>query len=393
MRKKFFSLLLSTVLVASLCFAAISVARILVNSSDEWSESEPEIILNLGSPYKHSYEKLTSVRKHIYNEILKNVYSMPEKIEIPLAEKEDVEAVFSALLADNPDLYFVKNIPGMESYGFKNYVCMEYTMSQDEYREADAKIKAVCDKVVSGLTDAENEWQTELEIHDYIINNCEYKFDSENGLDYSTVYSVFVNGEAACEGYSKAAKMLFDEAGIESMTVTGNGINSEGSVRHMWNIVCIDGGYYHLDCTWDDPVMNGVPDSETEALVYKQSHAYDYFNVSDEMVKETHEADEKTVSCHSTDAYYYKKTGVYFDSYDKKTEEKILNLVEEAVDGGKEYAVFRFANNEAYDYAVNKSDMSKKLNSLINNKHQKIAGFGVWHTSDNYTVMIVIDYK
>ena len=32
------------------------------------------------------------------------------------------------------------------------------------------------------------------------------------------------------------------------------------SEAHTWNAVEIDGKWYHLDLTWDDPVTVGVPD-------------------------------------------------------------------------------------------------------------------------------------
>ena len=34
-------------------------------------------------------------------------------------------------------------------------------------------------------------------------------------------------------------------------------INSD---NHIWNLVNLDGTWYHLDLTWDDPVTVGIPD-------------------------------------------------------------------------------------------------------------------------------------
>ena len=67
-------------------------------------------------------------------------------------------------------------------------------------------------------------------------------------------YSCIVAGSAACEGYAKAAKYLLEKAEIECFTLVGDAQNFEGETEsHMWNIVNIDGEYYHLDTTWDDP--------------------------------------------------------------------------------------------------------------------------------------------
>ena len=105
MSKKFFSLFLSTVLIACVAFAVISVARMVVSKPNDWDNTEPVKIVEKGSSYKHYYDSLSTVQKHTYNQILKNIYSMPEKIEIPSVDDSDIEKVFTALIDDNPDLY------------------------------------------------------------------------------------------------------------------------------------------------------------------------------------------------------------------------------------------------------------------------------------------------
>lgn len=396
MRKKFLSLLLSTVLVASVCFAAISVARILVNSSDKWSEAEPVKITNLGSPYKHSFDKLSTLQKHAYNEILKNVYSMPQRIVVPDITKAELEEVFVALLADNPDLYFMKGIFGYGKSMLKTVCEMNYAMTAEEYREAQEKMESVCEKIVSGLSDPDNQWQTELEIHDYIVENCEYKFDEENGLAYSTAHSVFVNGLAACEGYSKAAKMLFDMVGIESMTVRGEGINKGEKVGHMWNIVNIDGEYYHLDCTWDDPVADPAEEAIPNAVLACVK-SYGFFNVSDEMVKESHIPDDAYVECTATEGYYYRKTEKYFDVYNKETEKKILFHVSEAIRSGENSVTVLFASREAYELAVAELGTKGGINDFFAKKERetdkKFVRNNLWHNPENLTVTVVIEYE
>lgn len=393
MRKKFLSLLLSTVLVASVCFAAISVARILVNSSDKWSGTEPVKITNLGSPYKHCFDDLSTLQKHAYNEILKNVYSMPQRIVVPEITKAELEDVFVALLADNPDLYFMEGVFGYGKNMLRTVCEMSYAMTAEEYREAEAKIESVCEKVISGLSNPDDQWQTELEIHDYIIDNCEYKFDEENGLEYSTVHSVFVNGLAACEGYSKAAKMLFDMVGIESMTVRGEGINKGVKEGHMWNIVNIDGEYYHLDCTWDDPVA----EEEIPNYILAGVKSYGFFNVSDEMIKDTHIPDEDYVECTATEGYYYRKTEKYFDKYNEETEEKILRHVSEAISDGENSVTVIFADREAYELAVTELGTKGVINDFFAKKEREtdknFVRDNLWHNPEDLTVTVVIEYE
>ncbi len=66
-------------------------------------------------------------------------------------------------------------------------------------------------------------------------------------------------------------KYFLDYLDIESMIVVG----SANGENHAWNIVNIDGDYYHIDATWDDPVT----DDGTDTIIY------DYFNLKDKDIE------------------------------------------------------------------------------------------------------------
>ena len=48
--------------------------------------------------------------------------------------------------------------------------------------------------------------------------------------------------------------LIMNRLGIECGYVYGNGYNSLTSGPHAWNYINIDGKYYMVDVTWDDPV-------------------------------------------------------------------------------------------------------------------------------------------
>ncbi|MBE5804951.1 MAG: hypothetical protein E7316_10635 [Clostridiales bacterium] len=70
--------------------------------------------------------------------------------------------------------------------------------------------------------------------------------EQENVLIANTTYAALVEGTAVCEGFATAFYRLALEMGIDARVVEG--MTSE---RHAWNIVELDGKYYHLDATWD----------------------------------------------------------------------------------------------------------------------------------------------
>ncbi|MNJ36201.1 hypothetical protein D3C77_309800 [compost metagenome] len=80
-------------------------------------------------------------------------------------------------------------------------------------------------------------------------------------------------GEAVCQGYTLLTYRLLKQAGINNRIVEG----SAGGQLHVWNLVSLDGDWYHLDTTWDDPApdMPGVV-------------KYGYYMRTDEQMRKTH---------------------------------------------------------------------------------------------------------
>ena len=79
-----------------------------------------------------------------------------------------------------------------------------------------------------------------------------------------------IYGEGVCESYADAYAMLLDEVGIPNMLVTFG-------CEHIWNLVELDGEWYHVDCTWNDPVGG------------EEQHVY--FGLSDELIAKDHQWD------------------------------------------------------------------------------------------------------
>lgn len=340
--KKFLSLLLSAVMAVVGCIAAVTIGYVLVTSRAQWENTQAQELTAVGSPYKFYYNDLDNKEKHAYNEILSEIYSMPQRIEIPQITAEQLDRVFSALLYDNPDLFFVGRKCTISTELLRTYCTIDYIIQKEEYSAAKAALDQAVEGVISGLSKPEDEWQTELEIHDYIVDNCEYKL-VERELVYSSAYGALVNGSAACEGYSKAAKLLFDRAGIESAVLSGMSENFDGTRgAHMWNSVKINGDFYYLDCTWDDPVNDSGADIKI----------YSYFNLSGDMIAATHSDFSYDFNCTQTKENYYVKTGRYFESYDRSDEKRLGELIAAVLEAGEDTVQIRFGSENAYNGAV-----------------------------------------
>lgn len=82
--------------------------------------------------------------------------------------------------------------------------------------------------------------------HDYIINNTVY--DEETDKDDYNAYELITTGKSICGGYSDIMSIYLNTLEIQNYKIT--------SKDHVWNLVNLDGVWYHLDVTWDDPVAS-----------------------------------------------------------------------------------------------------------------------------------------
>lgn len=123
-----------------------------------------------------------------------------------------------------------------------------------------------------------SDYEKELAIHDYLVLNTAYdEVNYKQGTvpdDSYSAYGALVKGVAVCQGYANAANLLLNMAGIEAHIVTG----AVGGEPHAWNKIRLEGDYYNVDVTWDDP----VPDKKGRV-------SYGYFNVTDDELRQDHE--------------------------------------------------------------------------------------------------------
>ncbi|MBR1422840.1 MAG: transglutaminase [Ruminococcus sp.] len=167
----------------------------------------------------------------------------------------------------------------------------------DVYQQAVLeKAKEVISKVI---TDDMTDYEKELAIHDYLVYNATYDEEelsalSESSYRHSEPYGALIEGKAICSGYSTTFKMFMDMLGIpcELIHATAHGGN-----EHAWNMVELDGHWYYVDVTWDDP----VPDFDGREVIHG------FFNVSTEKMKEEHEWDTDDLPETDSAEYSYTK--------------------------------------------------------------------------------------
>ena len=139
----------------------------------------------------------------------------------------------------------------------------------------DQQTLAAAREVYADLVDPSmSEYEIVLAFHDYLVNTVTYR---ETGDRSHAAVGALVDGRAVCDGYVKALDLLCYLADIECLRISGIGYSGGQQEAHAWNKVEIDGQWYNVDVTWDDPV------SSTPVL------RHTYFLISDDLLGQDHQ--------------------------------------------------------------------------------------------------------
>ena len=138
------------------------------------------------------------------------------------------------------------------SYGgdYKIGITINRAYTQDEINEINNKVDKILNENVNNNMPPKEKIRV---IHDYIIDHTEYdklKYENKNNDTYksNTAYGVLIEGYGTCNGYADAMEIFLDKMNIINYKISNE--------EHIWNLVYLDGKWYHLDLTWDDPISD-----------------------------------------------------------------------------------------------------------------------------------------
>lgn len=131
-------------------------------------------------------------------------------------------------------------------------------------------------QIAAGVPTTASDFDKILYLHDYFVQNYAYDYEGlrqEQATGETTAirdaYAFFTQKTGVCQAYMLALIATADAVGLECIPVTSDGMN------HAWNMVELDGEWYHIDVTWDDA-------GGEESAVYPSYISYDYFLLSGE---------------------------------------------------------------------------------------------------------------
>lgn len=141
---------------------------------------------------------------------------------------------------ETKDLEVLKRIPKLRALE----ILRTYTHDEKlDFKMYETMLLKIDDIIKKNIKPNMTEYQKVKAINHYISNNVKYGYDPAIPVN---TYGTLVMNLATCGGYTEATKILLDRIGVESINVYGN-----MSFYHAWNMVKVDGDYYHLDTTWN----------------------------------------------------------------------------------------------------------------------------------------------
>ncbi|MEG1138952.1 MAG: dockerin type I domain-containing protein [Lachnospiraceae bacterium] len=128
-------------------------------------------------------------------------------------------------------------------------------------QEVRAQFDGEVNKALSVVQGSMSQEEIALALHDYLVLEIQYDMINLDGGKIPGVsfnaYGAMVNKTAVCNGYAIAYAYLLQQCGIESYILSSDVMN------HAWNMISMNGNWYHVDVTYDDPIWGNQKGGQT----------------------------------------------------------------------------------------------------------------------------------
>lgn len=259
-----------------------NAASSLVERESSATEVSEQKMLELETDSLHFLATANS-KKSFYQEVQKSLLKHDTAFQVKYNGRYSDVADLDKLLSE------ITKIDNKKTSDDADYLCgsilyistsANYTNSQAifafsvKYVETSNQLKKVNSKVKDSLKKLKISQYSDAGkvkvIHDYLVNLITY---DETLVDHSS-YGGLVDSKhtTVCQGYALLMYKMLTEAGVPCHYVAGT---ADGG-PHAWNLVKLDGNWYALDATWDDP-LGATPIC-----------TYDYFLVGSNTINKDH---------------------------------------------------------------------------------------------------------
>lgn len=276
-----------------------------------------------------------------------------------LSESE-LKLVLLAFRNDNPQVFWLSNVFRYAPSQGDTIVELYSYYDAESCNRMIKRFNGALGEMIGGIGSGLSPFKRELYAHNALLLKCEYDEEVATGKKDRrtsfTAYGAIVEGKAVCQGYALALRLLLSYVGIDSMVITG----AAGGTPHAWNVVMIDGAWYHVDATWND---------------YPKLIRYDYFNINDAALRLDHLIDPeyaslleaqregsegmapvsfnlKVPACTAVAANYFKREAIPVGQLDENTDALLIERLAAMTANKQTSFSMQFTGKDDYEQAL-----------------------------------------
>ncbi len=266
----------------------------------------------------------------LYSEMITAIEGYELSATFTGVTEDEISDTYLLLYEEHPEYFWITNGYTMDLHTIGDFNAItiniiSYT-DMEKVPEMRKKLEEESQNILNSFGDLNSDYEKALSVHNLLVDATEYDEEVVERMNNATeviveeahtLYGCIVNKKAVCSGYAAAYQYLLNKLGVECGKVSGTGIETGES--HQWNYVVMNGEYYYVDVTWDDPIDENFETYKT----------FEFFGITTSELLETHTISDKlnvfVPECRGEKYNYYVYNGLYIENYSFKSAEKIIS--------------------------------------------------------------------
>lgn len=225
------------------------------------------IAIPLTNQVNYYSQKLTGDFLRLYNASVENLARGVLKTTITfdsgLSDETEagINSVVEAIIYGCPELFYVEQ--EVQTTWAGNEFTFDFTnkYSGENLRDLWDKLDLEINRIVDKVKAIPKKFDQIHRINKYLCTRVKTNASLEGR--YGDAYGALILKEARCEGFAKAAKLILDRVGFDSLIACGQALNGQNREDHAWNIIAFKDNYYHFDFTWNSGrAQHDIPGQE-----------------------------------------------------------------------------------------------------------------------------------
>ena len=204
------------------------------------------------------YDQLTIDQQFAYRKIASAISGYSESVETGIADN-NIHSIRSAIRYDNPEFFYWKTIWPDESNRapkgkmFLSYALMNAEVTQKRVQQLRDARRQILDDLAGGETVSAKEMLGR--VYEYLTETVTFAESElqkpEESPWIADIQGPLLRGRSICLGIAQTVNFFCQALRIPSLIVTGEADLAGFRCSHGWNLVCLDGEYFHVDVTAD----------------------------------------------------------------------------------------------------------------------------------------------